>query len=82
MVTRRRRRAAVGRHSDPADRFPDTPTPTPTETPSPIDADLNRDGKVDEIDLFIFLKQWYKNRTGKGAEQASDGQSDESPEDQ
>ena len=34
-------------------------TPTPTRTP---DADLDGDGRVDQNDLMLFLKQWYQNR--------------------
>jgi hypothetical protein len=40
-----------------------TPTPsptstnTPTSTPTPSSADLNRDGVVDEIDIFILLEE-------------------------
>ncbi len=38
-----------------------TPTPTPTPTPPPVGGkkgDLNNDGRVDVIDLGIFLSNW------------------------
>jgi hypothetical protein len=43
----------------PAGIWPDTPTPTQT----PNVADLNDDGAVDNEDLFLFIRQWYKGKT-------------------
>jgi hypothetical protein len=35
------------------------PGPTPTPTPSP--GDMNRDGKIDGRDLFLFLRDWHRS---------------------
>jgi hypothetical protein len=40
--------------------WPDTPTPT--QTPTSNEADLNGDGTVDNEDLFLFLREWYKGK--------------------
>jgi hypothetical protein len=37
-----------------------SPTLTPTVTPTPIESDLNRDGRVDSLDLLIFKREWGK----------------------
>ena len=47
-----------------------TPTPTGTSTPSQtgtpsgtyLPADLNHDGAVDNLDLFIFMSSWHEGR--------------------
>lgn len=38
--------------------------PVPTETPAPGDADLNRDGDVDDRDLLLFMEQWHRPTPG------------------
>ena len=51
---------------------PPSPTPTVTETPEPTTppeptptpvGDLNRDGRVDALDLYLFQKQWHRGET-------------------
>ncbi|OGY47027.1 MAG: hypothetical protein A2840_02360 [Candidatus Buchananbacteria bacterium RIFCSPHIGHO2_01_FULL_47_11b] len=41
-----------------------SPTPTPpisvTPTPNQCDGDFNHDGRVDHLDLFIFLEHWHR----------------------
>lgn len=43
-----------------------TPTPPPTETPlptrTPIASDINRDGYVDERDLFLMHQEWHQGQ--------------------
>lgn len=41
-----------------------TPTPTlpPTPTPTPIVGDINRDGRIDDMDLFLFSREWWKSQ--------------------
>lgn len=37
---------------------PDTATPTPAPTHPPSPADLNEDGKLDALDLMLFMRAW------------------------
>lgn len=37
-----------------------TPTVTPTVRPTPRLGDLNLDGHVDSLDLFLFIREWQK----------------------
>jgi hypothetical protein len=44
-----------------------TATPSPTATSTPLPGDINRDGRVDEEDLLLFMGRWGQGRNaGKG----------------
>jgi len=56
----------------PVGIFPDTPTPTPTHRK----ADLDGNKVVDSRDLFLFIQQWYRARTGQSKSHSTDTNSD------
>jgi hypothetical protein len=35
-------------------------TPTPTMSPTPQPADINRDGRTDEKDLYLLMQRWHR----------------------
>jgi hypothetical protein len=34
----------------------------PTPTPTPMLGDINRDGRIDELDLYLLLQEWHQPR--------------------
>jgi hypothetical protein len=50
-----------------ADLSTPTPTPTqtpvPTPTPTPDPSDVNGNGVVDDLDLFLLMRSWYQSPT-------------------
>jgi len=41
----------------------DTPTDVPTNTPTPRAGDLNNDGVLDVLDVFVFSSQWQQTES-------------------